>query len=148
MSVADLRSTSQTTYQALFKADTVAPCPVPVSFLVRPSCSKADEDSQFYVDVRDAAWVHVESLFNLKAAGKRYILSGGRVDFAGAARTIKKAVPALAGRLSSVDQSSENSAEPPFAVSSAAVEEDFGIKFIPFNQSVLDWASQIATLAQ
>ena len=98
------------------------------------------------MDVRDAAWVHVEALLNPKAAGKRYLLSGGRLDYASAVGIIASSFPALKPKLAKIEQGSEDSGQPPYQVTSSAVEEDFGIDFIPLTKTITDWAAQVDQL--
>jgi nucleoside-diphosphate-sugar epimerase len=78
-----------------------------------------------FVDVRDVAKAHIGALKNPDAAGRRYLLVGGRFSYEEAAKAIAKAVPEAASRFPSVEGAPFS---PLFKVDSSAAEKDFGFK--------------------
>lgn len=81
--------------------------------------------SSSFVDVRDVAKAHIGALEKPEAAGRRFLLVGGRFNYEEAAKAIAKAVPETKSRFPSVEGAPFS---PLFSVDSSAAEKVFGFK--------------------
>jgi len=90
-----------------------------------------------YVDVRDVAKLLVASLTNPKAVNQRYIACSAPFTNYQAAAIVRRAFPEQAHRVTPGEQVS-----PPehFGVDVSKTVEDFGIEWIPYEQTVVDMA--------
>ncbi|KZP00299.1 NAD(P)-binding protein [Calocera viscosa TUFC12733] len=91
----------------------------------------------WFVDVRDLAKIHVESLTNPKARNQRYLTCGGYDSYSQIAYIAAHAYPEQAHRIAK----SDNSGPPPHAtLDSSKAEGDFGIKWTSLEKCITDMA--------
>ncbi|KZT60841.1 NAD(P)-binding protein [Calocera cornea HHB12733] len=91
----------------------------------------------WFVDVRDFALLHVESLKNPKARNQRYLACGGYESYSQIAYIAAGAYPEQAHRIAK----SDNSGPPPHAdLDSSKAERDFGITWTSLEKCITDMA--------
>ncbi|ORY77578.1 hypothetical protein BCR35DRAFT_353106 [Leucosporidium creatinivorum] len=123
----DLRSTHGMTAKSLYDVKEFPPAGLSSSF----------------VDVGDVAKAHIGALKNPQAAGRRYLLVGGRFNYPEAAKAIAKAVPEAKSRFPSVEGAPFS---PLFKVDSSAAERDFGFRYTTLEESMARFGQQLAAL--
>lgn len=93
-----------------------------------------------FTDVRDIANIHVLATTEDIAKGQRYLSIAGHFDNSQIVEIIARHFPEQKHRLPKVDK-----VEVPehFATDSSKVEKQLGIKWIPFEQSIVDTAKSL-----
>lgn len=97
--------------------------------LFSPNAANADTvlsaSQQHMVDVEDVARAHYGAVTKPAAAGKRYLVSGGRFNYDEVARLAVQACPELANKLPKVEK---KPLPPSFMYDGKPAEEVFGFK--------------------
>ena len=96
-----------------------------------------------FTDVRDVANIHVLATTEDIAKGQSYLSIAGHFDNSQIVEIIARHFPKQKHRLPKVDK-----VEVPehFATDSSKVEKQLGIKWIPFEQSIVDTAKSLFAL--
>ncbi|KZP01486.1 NAD(P)-binding protein [Calocera viscosa TUFC12733] len=90
-----------------------------------------------WVDVRDLAYLHVAALTNPKAKNQRYLVTGGFYSFDQAVVIAREAFPEQAARMT---PSTGKPADKHYELDASKTVADFGIKWTPFNKTIVDTA--------
>ncbi|KAI5475819.1 ketoreductase [Pseudohyphozyma bogoriensis] len=98
-----------------------------------------------FINVRDVAAAHVKAVQVPQAAGKRYLVIGGRFSPAKSAQILRKAFPQHLARLPEVTDEEAEFA-PSFAYDSADFEKDLGIAYTPLEETIKEWGAQVLAL--
>lgn len=99
----------------------------------------------FWIDVRDLAEIHVQSLLNEACGGKRYVpVAPEPFTYQKASEIMNEAFPSLKGKISSGTQEIKTHIKADLD----PVEKDFpGLKFKTFKETVVDFTSQVVAFA-
>ncbi|KAI1389948.1 dihydroflavonol-4-reductase [Hypoxylon trugodes] len=99
----------------------------------------------FWIDVRDLAEIHVQSLLNETCGGKRYVpLAPEPFTYQKASETIKEKFPSLRENVSSGVQEVKTHIKADLDL----VKEDFpNVKYRTFRETVVDFVSQVSSLS-
>ncbi|KAI1399030.1 dihydroflavonol-4-reductase [Hypoxylon fuscum] len=99
----------------------------------------------FWIDVRDLAEIHVQSLINESCGGKRYVpVAPEPFTYQMASEVISEVFPSLHGQISSGVQEVKTH----ISADRGPVEKDFPtVKFRSFRETVVDFVNQVSILS-
>ncbi|KAM0756030.1 NAD-P-binding protein [Meredithblackwellia eburnea MCA 4105] len=99
-----------------------------------------------YVNVRDVAEAHVKAVTSPAAAGKRYLLIGGRYSNEKNAFLLAQFFPEHKERIPTVTEE-EAKFEPTLETDGESARRDFGFdKFISLEDTIKEWGAQVLAL--
>ncbi|KAM0756045.1 NAD-P-binding protein [Meredithblackwellia eburnea MCA 4105] len=98
-----------------------------------------------YVNVRDVAEAHVKAVTSPAAAGKRYLLIGGRYSMERNAYLLAQYFPEHKERIPLVTEE-EAEFRPTLTVDSESARKDLGLNFVSLEDTIKEWGAQVLAL--